>query len=94
MPRERVHAQSQPGKDAATRTDLDDTVDQAVTDAQQRAAELEATDSLLDEIDEILQHEAEFAIHYLQKGGQALLPVVVAAASLQWLLHAGQHLTA
>lgn len=71
MPQERVHAPaSQPGKDAATRTDLDDTVDQAVADAQQRAAELEATDSLLDEIDEILTEEETFAIHYLQKGGE------------------------
>lgn len=71
MPRERVHAPaSQPGKDAATCSDLDDTIDQAVADAQQRAAELEATDELLDEIDEILRHEAEFAVQYVQKGGE------------------------
>lgn len=72
MPREQVHAQTQPGKDAAERTADDDAVDQAVADAQQRAAELEATDSLLDEIDDLLEVNAEeFVRAYVQKGGQA-----------------------
>jgi ubiquitin-like protein Pup len=73
MPQQ-VHVRiSQPGSDASTRTVNDDEIDQAVADAQERAraAEtLDATDDLLDEIDAILTEEEEFAMHYLQKGGE------------------------
>ena len=65
---------SQPGSDAAGRSSYSDDVDQAVTDAAERAAAdqetLGATDDLLDEIDAILTEEEEFAVHYLQRGGQ------------------------
>jgi len=73
MPREQVHATTQPGKDAAGRSALDETVDQAVADAADRAAQdtLDATDELLDEIDELLEVNAEeFVRNYVQKGGQ------------------------
>jgi ubiquitin-like protein Pup len=74
MSREQVHATTtQPGKDAAGRSDLDDTIDQAVADAADRAAQdtLDATDELLDEIDDLLEVNAEeFVRNYVQKGGQ------------------------
>jgi ubiquitin-like protein Pup len=70
---QQVHARvSQPGSDAATRTADDDDVDQAVADAAERVANetLDTTDALLDEIDAILIEEEEFAVNYVQKGGQ------------------------
>lgn len=75
MPQAQVHAKvSQPGSDQASRTELDDAVDQAVADAAERAQAddetLATTDALLDEIDAILTEEAEFAVNYRQRGGQ------------------------
>lgn len=72
---QQVHAKtSQPGQDAACRTAADEDIDQAVADAAARAAEdnetLATTDALLDEIDAILTEEEEFALNYVQKGGQ------------------------
>lgn len=73
MAPEQVHAKtSQPGSDAASRTKLDDDIDQAVEDAATRAANevLDTTDALLDEIDAILTQEEQFAVNYVQKGGE------------------------
>lgn len=45
--------------------------DAAVQEAQQREADLQATDDLLDEIDSVLEVNAEeFVKAYVQKGGQ------------------------
>lgn len=73
MAEKQVYARvSQPGSDAGQRTEDDDAVDRAVDEAAERAANetLDTTDALLDEIDAVLIEEEEFAIHYLQKGGQ------------------------
>lgn len=75
MPQEQVHAKvSQPGPDAAQRTTYSDDVDRAVADAVDRAVAdetLDATDDLLDEIDSLLEVNAEeFVRNYVQKGGQ------------------------
>lgn len=69
----RIQARVTRSADASTRTAADDDVDQAVADAISRAAAdetLDTTDDLLDEIDAILTEEEEFAIHYIQKGGE------------------------
>jgi ubiquitin-like protein Pup len=72
---QQTHARvSQPGSDAGQRTTDDDLVDQAIDDAMERAVSdnetLEHTDDLLDEIDRILTEEEEFAVRYVQKGGE------------------------
>jgi hypothetical protein len=74
MAQEHVHARvSQPGSDATGQTELDADIDQAVTDAAERARAdslVEHSDELLEEIDAILTEEETFAVNYLQKGGQ------------------------
>ena len=73
MGEKQVYARvSQPGNDASQRTTDDDAVDQAIDEAVERAANetLDTTDALLDEIDAILTEEEEFAVRYIQKGGQ------------------------
>jgi ubiquitin-like protein Pup len=76
MPQQQVQQTrvSQPGHDAAGRSTYSEDVDQAVADAADRAATdqetLDAADDLLDEIDAILTEEEEFAVRYVQKGGE------------------------
>ena len=56
-------------------------------DAGQKTAQkkTEEVDELLDEIDEVLEHNAEdFVRAYVQKGGQAFVPLVLLGIS-EWI---------